>query len=134
MTQLLFGMTVLFVMYVIYEVFKTVSQTEGAHPHEPEPEQRSAPIAVSAPAPIAQTVPAATEEESERGSQLRNPATGEVSVAPTNYRFAKKWIKDALVTEGLLDRVYKPNELDHVVSQKVKDALDKFKGLEKYQA
>jgi hypothetical protein len=65
---------------------------------------------------------------------LKNPETGEVTPVPANYRFAKKWIKDALVEEKLLDRVYKPNELDDATSAKVKDAIDKLRSLKKYQA
>ena len=65
---------------------------------------------------------------------LKNPETGETTPVPANYRFAKKWIKDALVAEKLLDRVYKPNELDGPASDKVKEAIDKLRALKKYQA
>ena len=65
--------------------------------------------------------------------QLRNPETGEVTPVPANYRFAKKWIKDALVSENLLDRVYKPNELDADTAAKVKAAIDKLRAIPKYQ-
>lgn len=159
MTELLFGLTVIFVGYVIYEVFKTVSETYGGSPpaanSEPRPIEdapgapataladesvSSAPAedAPSAPAAAPADKPAPTEsasvEDTERGLHLRNPANGEVAPVPTNYRFAKKWIKEALVAEGLLDRVYKPNELDDAASRKVKEALEKFRHLEKYQA
>jgi hypothetical protein len=142
MTELLLGLTVIFVGYVVYEVFKTVSQTNNVPPSAPKPVPRPTTETTSAPAQEEQAkpVPAATApakaeaaEDTERGLQLRNPATGEVSAAPTNYRFAKKWIKEALVTEGLLDRVYKPNELDDAAALKVKEALDKFRMLDKYQ-
>ena len=53
---------------------------------------------------------------------------------PTNYRFAKKWIKEAMVAEGLLDRVYKSSELNDEIAHKVKEALERFKELPKYQA
>jgi hypothetical protein len=181
MTELLFGLTVIFVGYVIYEVFRTVSETYGGSPParpaprriedastdlaaapasepaassipaEEPPAPGAAPAARSRraggrrsetpaeePAPsapaAAPTAAASATESAERGLYLRNPADGEVAPAPTNYRFAKKWIKDALVAEGLLDRVYKPNELDDAASRKVKDALEKFRHLEKYQA
>jgi hypothetical protein len=65
---------------------------------------------------------------------LRNPVTGETAAVPNNYRFAKRWIKEALVAEGLLDRVYGNNELDAEVSEKVKTALKQFRTLTKYQA
>jgi hypothetical protein len=65
---------------------------------------------------------------------IRDPKTGEVASVPANYRFAKRWIKDALVAEGLLDKVYKNGELDAANSAKVKRALEQLKKLEKYQA
>lgn len=77
------------------------------------------------------------EEAASPGSAtlvLRHPGTGETAVVPANYRFAKKWVKKALVTEGLLDKVYKNNELDSVTSERVKTALEKLKTLEKYHA
>jgi len=138
MMQLLVVLTVIFVVFVIYEVFKTVSQSQtNSTPSPvmtPEP-KKSEEIAASAPA-VAQVAESAEKEEAEteRGGQLRNPATGEVSPAPTNYRFAKKWVKEALVAEGLLDRVYKPTELNEAVSGKIKDALDKLRTLDKYRA
>lgn len=134
MMQLLVGLTVIFVVFVIYEVFKTVSRSESA----PSPEAAPEPKAVEAagkPAVAEAAEPVAKEAaHAERGAQLRNPATGEVSPAPTNYRFAKKWVKEALVAEGLLDRVYKPTELNDAVAAKTKDALDKLKTLDKYRA
>ena len=78
--------------------------------------------------------PAKAAEPVTLADELRNPTTGEVSPVPANYRFAKKWIKDALVSEKLLDRVYKPNELDDANSRKVKEAIDKLRAIKKYQA
>jgi hypothetical protein len=146
MMQLLVVVTVIFVVFVIYEVFKTVSRTESA----PSPVAASKPKPAEAASAAAQATkadekPAAAqmtktaekeeaETETERSGQLRNPATGEVSPAPTNYRFAKKWVKEALVAEGLLDRIYKPTELNEAVAGKIKDALDKLKTLDKYRA
>jgi hypothetical protein len=134
MIQLLFGLTVVFVMYVIYEVFKTVSQTESTPPPVPQPAQEETVAPADTPAKAEAEPAASHEDESDRHIQLRNPATGEISPVPTNYRFAKKWIKEALVAENLLDRVYKPNELDEAHSQKVKEALDQFRTLAKYRA
>ncbi|MBP1150365.1 MULTISPECIES: hypothetical protein [Methylocaldum] len=134
MMQLLVGLTVIFVVFVIYEVFKTVSRADSTPTPVAAPETK-AEEAAGAPA-VAETAAPAEEEaaQTERGGQLRNPATGEVSPVPTNYRFAKKWVKEALVAEGLLDRVYKPTELNDAVAGKIKDALDKLKTLDKYRA
>lgn len=65
---------------------------------------------------------------------LRNPRTGETAAIPTNYRFAKKWIKEAMVEEGLLDRVYANSDLDGGAREKVRTALKQFRTLAKYQA
>lgn len=83
--------------------------------------------------PAAATAPAAAEPV-KLTDEFRNPATGELSPVPANYRFAKKWIKDALVSEKLLDRVYKPNELDEAASKKVKEAIEKLRAIKKYHA
>jgi zona occludens toxin (predicted ATPase) len=134
MMQLLVGLTVIFVVFVIYEVFKTVSRVDSTPSSAavPEPEAEEAAVA---PVVAEAAEPAETKvAQAERGVQLRNPDTGEVSPAPTNYRFAKKWVKEALVAEGLLDRVYKPTELNEAVTAKIKDALDKLKTLDKYRA
>jgi ABC-type uncharacterized transport system involved in gliding motility auxiliary subunit len=71
--------------------------------------------------------------ESSAVKELRNPETNEVSAVAANYRFLKRWIKEALVTEGLLDKVYKTNELDDSNAEKIKNALNKIKTLKKYQ-
>ncbi|QSA96288.1 hypothetical protein [Methylococcus sp. EFPC2] len=135
MTELLFGLTVLFIGYVIYEVFKTVSTggTPAPAAEVPPPAEVAAVVAAPAPEAVPPTEPTASPA-AEKGPLLRNPADGETSPAPRNYRFAKKWIKEALVAEGLLPKVYKNSELTVNVSEKVKAALDAFKALEKYQA
>ncbi len=141
MTELLFGLTVVFVGYVVFEVFKTVSQTHNAAPSSPKPVPEPPSDTARAPAetapapaePAATPAPEPVAADAERGLHLRNPATGEISAVPTNYRFAKKWIKEALVEEGLLEKVYKPNELDDAAARKAKEALEKFRWLEKYQ-
>lgn len=66
--------------------------------------------------------------------QLRNPETGEVSTVPNGYRFYKRWIKDVMVKEGLVEKVYKNNELDDAANAKIKTALDKLKAMDKYKA
>jgi len=142
MTEILAALTVAFAGYVLYEVFKTVSQPgsdsqshfQAAPPkNTPEPANIPTPAepATSAPASAASPEPAATEEKT---ITLRNPSTGETCPIPTNYRFAKKWVKEALVAEGLLKKVYKNSELTEAVSPKVKEALEKLRNLEKYHA
>lgn len=93
----------------------------------PEPELEAEP-AVSVTADASEPQPSGPPEV------LRNPLTGQTAAIPTNYRFAKKWIKEALVAEGLLDKVYSNRELDAVASAKVKAALKQFRSLAKYRA
>lgn len=153
MLQLVAGLTVAFVGYVLYEVFKTVSQVNNQRPTASGP----APKAVESPelaaveepaataaveeAPVQQDEPAVAEAASsesaeadtdDKGVQLRNPATGETCAVPRNYRFAKKWVKEALVEEKLLDKIYKASELDEKASQKVKDAIERLRAIPKY--
>lgn len=150
MTEFLAVTTAIVMTYAIYEVFQSVRLTHKpaviAHPRTttmpspPPPPSPKVPVvhaetSSQAPAPTpSQPKPAVTiTTPADRGSQVRNPASGEVTAMPTNYRFAKKWIKDALVTEGLLDKVYKPNELDDTATRKTKEALEQFRALPKYQ-
>ena len=64
---------------------------------------------------------------------LRNPETGEVAKIASSYRMCKRWIKDALVTEGLLEKVYKTNEVDDAAKVKIDKALVKLAKMEKYK-
>lgn len=54
---------------------------------------------------------------------LKNPKTGEITSSYANYRVMKRWIKDALVSEGLLDKIYKNNELTPDIEAKIKNAI-----------
>ena len=64
---------------------------------------------------------------------LKNPKTGEIAKVPSTYSFAKRWIKDALVEEGLLEKVYKNNELDDAANAKIQQALQQLKAMDKYR-
>ncbi len=66
-------------------------------------------------------------------SAIRNPNTGEVASLASNYRFMKRWIKEALVDEGLLDKIYKNNELDADAEARIKQALLGLQEKEGYQ-
>lgn len=138
MTEFVCATTAFVMVYAVYVVFQSARETRKSPPVVNKITVSPAPTTpVSEPTPQS---PAAvrrrttTPAGNSAGSQVRDPVSGEVISMPTNYRFAKKWIKDALVTEGLLDRVYKPNELDDVATQKTRDALERFKLLPKYQA
>ena len=64
---------------------------------------------------------------------LKNPETGEVATNYTNYRFMKRWIKEALVSESLLEKIYKNNELTPEVEVKVKEAILQLESIARYQ-
>ena len=72
-------------------------------------------------------------EPKKKSDSLRNPETGEVAKIPNNYRFSKRWIKEALVKEGFLDKIYKNNELNGESNAKIKQALAELQAMEKYK-
>lgn len=146
MTELLAVLTAIFVVYALYEVFATVSQsgdglvkTAPTNRAEPSP-PKAATAQVSAepvkpPVPTAQAAPPPPKPmAAEKHITLRNPKTGETSPVPGNYRFAKKWIKEALVSEGLLPKVYKNSELTETLNAEAKTAIETFKHLSQYHA
>jgi hypothetical protein len=154
MTEGLFILTVIFVAYVVYQVVndkkagtKTVVHEAEPSPSAaapaPKPQPAAKPEAAPAPKPAApapkpaaaSAVPApAPASGTPAKTGLRNPETGELTPAFTNYRFAKRWIKEALVAEGLLDKIYKNNELDAAAEAKIKDAVAKLEAMPKYRA
>lgn len=128
MGEVLFILVTIYVAYVVYAtvedkpVMGNVSVAAG--------EAETAPAVVpekSAVNPIIAAVSA------KAGDEVKNPKTGEVSKIPNNYRFGKRWIKEALVAEGLLDKIYKNNELDADANQKVQAALKALINIEQYQ-
>jgi hypothetical protein len=143
MSEVLFVLVVVFVAYVAYTVLtdkgagNTVThlspEDSPAEPAAPETPVAESPaqsvsqetVVVDSPAPEAASAPLVDE--------LKNPKTGEVSKVPNNYRFGKRWIKEALVAEGLLDRVYKNNELKGTVEAKIHMAMAALIAMDKYK-
>ena len=144
MFEVMFIFTVIFVAYVVY----TTINEQKATP-KPSPELKVEPevpkVATEQPVPVPKTVAkikktatikkttstTATKNTVKKG--LRDPKTGEIATTYSNYRFTKRWIKDALVTEGLLEKVYKNNELDNAIEVTIKDAVAKLEAIEKYK-
>ena len=159
MFEFFFTLTVAFLAYVAYDALTAVKRAARGEPIlKPRPIAPVTPVAAAAPVaapkpavkadtptparPVkaARSKPVAKSDDAPAqhaavtlADQLRNPATGEVTAVPANYRFAKKWVKDALVSEKLLDRVYKPSELDAATAEKVRQAIDVLRSLPKYQ-
>lgn len=152
MTEFLSVTTACVMAYAIHQVFQSVrlpqkAMPAAAAPGKPipvvQPVVKEAPAVSVSPKPAPTPAAAPSRKRGaapvaaaggDRSQLVRDPVSGEVIAMPTNYRFAKKWLKEALVTEGLLDRVYKPNELDEAASQRTREALDQFRNLPKYQA
>lgn len=155
MAELLFIATTIFVAYVLFVVMGG-DKKEKAKAAEPDAKPitpaAAAPVekeTKTEPTPAAPVKPAAKPSASKAkatstakkaapaptvmADNLKNPKTGEVTKAPNNYAFAKRWIKEALVEEGLLDKIYKNNELDAATSSKIHDAIQQLRAMEKYQ-
>lgn len=139
MIEVLLILTFVFIAYIVYTLVSAYS-AGGRRVETGTVEVEPLPPASQGEAEAVAEPEAKIEEEAEASkteagpSELRNPETGEVAAVPANYRFAKRWIKEAMVAEGLLERIYKNNELDYAASEKVKAALESFKLLEKYHA
>jgi hypothetical protein len=143
MTEVLFILTTVFVAYVVY-VIVNEPKTKDKKATKPEPQKteltQTQPEAVAKPVTPQEnpeinkkttTTKAVSATPSKSG--LKDPQTGEVAKTYSNYRFTKRWIKDALVTEGLLDKVYKNNELNSEIEEKIKHALTQLEAIDKYQ-
>jgi len=148
MSEALFILTIIFVAYVIYHTINEQKETPTSAapkpqydaPHllaeqpAPKPVEKSKKPAIIKPAAIKKTAITATPRNTTGKKGLRDPKTGEVTTAYNNYRFTKRWIKDALVAEGLLEKVYKNNELDASIEASIKDALVNLEAMDKYKA
>lgn len=82
-----------------------------------------------------QPAPAASPVVSQtlKGSGLKDPKSGEITTAYSNYRFTKRWIKEALVAEKLVDKVYKNEEINADIDAKIKAGLIQLENMKKYQ-
>lgn len=160
MAELLFIATTIFVAYVVFVVLgdkKTgtglgkpvTAKTEIAglaaeaprqYDKAPEPTSPRLAAGIDAGSPANKkpaVKPTAPDSVSAQTAQavdaLRNPKTGETAKIPTSYNFAKRWIKEALVEEGLLDKIYKNNELDADANARFQTALQQLKAMDRYR-
>ncbi|MDD2801339.1 MAG: hypothetical protein PHC94_04395 [Methylobacter sp.] len=150
MTEVLFILTTVFVAYVVYVIVnepkpnaKKTTHAESQVTEQPVAKPEAVAIEV-----VKEKKPEASKKTATNTSKetkaaapvaagkkgLKDPSTGEVATTYSNYRFTKRWIKDALVAEGFLDKVYKNNELDAEVESKIKQAIAKLEEMEKYRA
>ena len=145
MTEVLLILIAIIVAYVIYVIVseeKTTSNfevsqekpvdaikqstTQSAPKIEKVAAVKSVDSATRKPEPAS-----ATQHTGKRG--LKNPNTGEVATTYSNYRFTKRWIKEALVAEGLLDKVYKNDELNAELEANIKRAVLKLESIDIYR-
>ncbi|MBM4207910.1 MAG: hypothetical protein FJ190_07765 [Gammaproteobacteria bacterium] len=98
----------------------------AAKPAAPKPAAAANPAKTEAPA-------ASTEPQTVKGTGLKDPKTGEIVTAYSNYRFAKRWVKEALVAEKLVDKVYKNDELNADIEGKIRVGISKLEAMKKYQ-
>jgi len=110
-----------------------VTPTASASPAPKAVAQTKKPAAIKPRAIKKTTVTAVAAKSTENKKGLLDPKTGEVTTSYNNYRFTKRWIKDALVSEGLLEKVYKNNELEPEIEATIKAAIVKLEALEKYK-
>lgn len=139
MSELLFILTTIYVAYVVYTAAdsakKEVQANRPTHvetimtPSGSIPVNESTVDLAAESAPVAEVKVAAVSS-----SNLKDPETGETAKVTNNYRGLKRWIKEALVAEGLLEKVYSNSELNDETNAKIKVALDAIKLMPKYHA
>lgn len=154
MTEVLFILTIVFGAYVFCVTTTTFRDTKTLPATEPEKptvaisesfSSTSSEILSTTTIPVAPKTIASKPASNKKPSAgtkntvnakkgLKNPETGEVATSYANYRFTKRWIKDALVAEGLLEKVYKNNELNDETEAAIKTAIVKLEKLKKYKA
>jgi fructose/tagatose bisphosphate aldolase len=129
MSEVFFILTTVFVAYVVFSVVNDEKKKSQKDAQTKNPAQSTQPTTTE----VKVTMPKATQTivEIELGS-IRNPETGEIAKIPNNYRFSKRWIKEVLVKEGLLDKIYKNSDLNDEVNAKIKQALVDLQAIEKY--
>ena len=148
MTEVLLLLVAFVVSYVIYRAVSEQKTSSHSPVSQAEPEKtvasvkqsttKSAPknekvVAVKSVA-SATSKPEPTTSPQDAGKRgLKDPKTGEVATTYSNYRFTKRWIKEALVAEGLMDKVYKNDELNAELEAKIKSAVLKLEANDKYR-
>lgn len=145
MSEVLFILTVIFGAYVFCVVTSSSKKsTNKSTIPVVEPEKPAVAVAMesSAHEPVSKTEPLKTatpelvtdtNKKTNTKKGLKNPKSGEIATSYTNYRFTKRWIKDALVSEGLLEKVYKNNELNAETEAVIKAAIARLETMEQYK-
>ena len=142
MTEIFFVLIVIYAAYVIYSV---VSDSKKARVIDDSAEALMSVVHTMPPLipekvkaqplvkPVTKTV-VKTAKSPATKTGLKNPVTGEIATSYANYRFMKRWIKEALVAEGLLEKVYKSSELNAEIEGGIKNAVARLESIERYQS
>jgi hypothetical protein len=147
MTEVLFVLTVIYVAYVLYVIINDNKAIAKSITPTAEPEKQVSPVQDSSAEPIPEKEPPKTlktavpktvkstdiKKPVATKKGLKDPKTGDIATIYNNYRFTKRWIKDALVSEGLLEKVYKNNELNAEIEAAIKVAIAKLEAMKQYK-
>lgn len=139
MTEIIYVLLVGYAAYVIYTAMSDVSVAKKT--------DIPSAAAFTAPPPLMPNIESKllvkpeTATKDEKSSKvatvkkgLKNPKTGEIASSYANYRVMKRWIKEVLVSEGLLEKIYKNNELTPDIEAKIKNAIIQLEQNETYRA
>jgi cell division protein FtsI/penicillin-binding protein 2 len=139
MSEVFFILTTIFVAYVVFSVVNDEKKKAQKDVQTNKPVQSTKPatneVKVAVPQTTSETKvtkPTVKKTPEVEPRSIRNPETGEIAKIPNNYRFSKRWIKEVLVKEGLLDKIYKNSELNDETNAKIKQALVELQAIEKY--
>ncbi len=156
MSEVFFILTVIYVAYVVYAVVddkgnaapSKKAANPGAVAFKQPPAAQKSPVtedkakSTLAEKPTEIKVEPATKAKINKLAEpkielrtvmMKNPKTGEQAKVANNYRMVKRWVKEALVTEGLLDKIYKNTELDDAAKITIAKALSIIKAMDKYK-
>jgi len=114
------------------QVISTIEKTQATRKTVVSKTTKPA-ITVKTKSATATQATSAVVQPTQRKQGLKDPKTGDIATSYNNYRFTKRWIKEALVAEGLLDKVYKNDELNADSEAKIKAAIAKLEALDKYR-
>lgn len=141
-----YGSIVGYIGYVGYAIVTSCNESQAAAPDlstnakntTGETKKSTPPVAARKPTtktakPVARAKNTAGGGKKIPSGNLRNPKTGETTKIGNTYPISKRWIKDALVAEGLLDKVYKVSEIDDAKKIEINLALAKLLKLDKYK-
>jgi len=148
MAEVLFVLLIVYVVYVVQsaickkdtkqkapsEVKPTVAAEAVEKPEQKIVVEKVKPAAKKVVKPAKKVVAVKSKAKAKPASgNLRNPETGDVDKIASSYRMTKRWIKEALVTEGLLPKIYKTAELDDAAKLKINKAFVKLAKMDKYK-